>query len=203
MSDEIEITSQDPTKGSTLRSSPICQWNQQSLPPQNVDARIDGERALPQILEELNARHLKCQLADPSAQTRTMTVVEYNGYRIEVSSVGKGWRASIFSPGSTRPGQNSPANLEKSSEEEIVAEAKARGIKTSALWISRDGTELTPISLHYAIRRRTREAFGAPIPPHWFRDAEVTLLARDAPASETGRRQIAAYIPDVALRSLR
>ena len=68
--------------------------------------------------------HLKCQLADPSAQTRTMTVVEYKGYRIEVSSVGKGWRASIFSLGSTRPWPNSPSNLEKSSEEEIVAEAK-------------------------------------------------------------------------------
>ena len=53
-----------------------------------------------------------------------MTVIDYKGYRIEVSPVGKGWRASIFSPGSTRPWSNSPANLEKSSEEEIVAEAK-------------------------------------------------------------------------------
>ena len=42
---------------------------------------------------------------------------------------------------------------------------------------------LAGISLHYAIRRRTREAFGAPIPPHWFRDATVTMLVRDAPAS--------------------
>ena len=40
---------------------------------------------------------LKCQLADPNARTRTMTVIEYKGHRIEVSSVGKGWRASIFS----------------------------------------------------------------------------------------------------------
>jgi integrase len=60
---------------------------------------------------------------------------------------------------------------------------KAKGIKTNALWISRDGTELAEISLHYAIRRRTREAFGAAIPPHWFRDAGVTMLVRDAPAS--------------------
>jgi hypothetical protein len=64
------------------------------------------------------------QRADPSAQTRTMTVIDYKGYRIEVSPVGKGWRASIFSPGSTSPWPNSPANLEKSSKEEIVAEAK-------------------------------------------------------------------------------
>ena len=53
-----------------------------------------------------------------------MTVIDYKGYRIEVRPVGKGWRASIFSPGSIRPWPNSPANLEKSSAEELVAEAK-------------------------------------------------------------------------------
>jgi hypothetical protein len=53
-----------------------------------------------------------------------MTAIDYKGYRIEVSPLGKGWRASIFSPGSTSRWLNSPANLEKSSTEEIVAEAK-------------------------------------------------------------------------------
>ena len=53
-----------------------------------------------------------------------MTVVEYKGYRIEVSQVGKGWRAVIFAPGSTRALADSPSNLEKSRTEEIVAEAK-------------------------------------------------------------------------------
>jgi hypothetical protein len=53
-----------------------------------------------------------------------MTVIDYKGYRIEVAPVGKGWRASIFSPGSTSPWPNSPVNLEKSSTEEIVTEAK-------------------------------------------------------------------------------
>jgi hypothetical protein len=53
-----------------------------------------------------------------------MTVIDYKGYRIEVGPVGKGWRASIFSPGSTSPWPNSPVNLEKSSKDEIVAEAK-------------------------------------------------------------------------------
>ena len=57
-------------------------------------------------------------------QTRTMTIIDYKGYRIEVCAVGRGWRASIFSPGSTSPWPNSPANLEKSGTEEIVAEAK-------------------------------------------------------------------------------
>jgi hypothetical protein len=55
---------------------------------------------------------------------QAMTVIEYKGYRIEVSSVGKGWRASIFAPGSTRPLADSPSNLERSRTEEIVAEAK-------------------------------------------------------------------------------
>ena len=49
-----------------------------------------------------------------------MTVVEYKGYRIEVSPVGKGWRAAVFAPGSTRALADSPSNLEKSRTEEIV-----------------------------------------------------------------------------------
>ena len=53
-----------------------------------------------------------------------MTVIDYKGYRIEVSAVGRGWRASIFSPGSTSPWPNSPVNLEKSGTDEIVEEAK-------------------------------------------------------------------------------
>jgi hypothetical protein len=51
-------------------------------------------------------------------------LIEYKSYRIEVCRVGKGWRASIYSPGSTSPLPNSPANLEKSEAEEIVAEAE-------------------------------------------------------------------------------
>ena len=54
----------------------------------------------------------------------TMTTLEYKGFRIEVTSVGKGWRASIFEPGSNRALADSPFNLEKSRSEEIVAEAK-------------------------------------------------------------------------------
>ena len=55
---------------------------------------------------------------------QAMTVFEYKGYRMEVSPVGKGWRAAIFAPGSTRALADSPSNLEKSRAEEIVAEAK-------------------------------------------------------------------------------
>ena len=53
-----------------------------------------------------------------------MTAIEYKGYQIEVGCVGKGWRASIFAPGSSRPLPDSPSNLEKSTEKEIIAEAK-------------------------------------------------------------------------------
>jgi len=56
--------------------------------------------------------------------TQAMTIVEYKGFRIEVSPVGRGWRAVIFAPGSTRALADSPSNLEKSRTEEIVAEAK-------------------------------------------------------------------------------
>ena len=54
----------------------------------------------------------------------TMTTLEYKGFRIEVTSVGKGWRASIFKPGSNRALADSPFDLEKSRSEEIVAEAR-------------------------------------------------------------------------------
>ena len=58
------------------------------------------------------------------ASMSKMTAIDHKGYRIEVSPVGRGWRASIFSPDSTSPWPDSPVNLEKSSAEEIVAEAK-------------------------------------------------------------------------------
>jgi len=51
-------------------------------------------------------------------------VNDYRGYRIAVGPVGKGWRALIFSPGSTSAWPESPTNLEKSGKEEIISEAK-------------------------------------------------------------------------------
>jgi len=51
-------------------------------------------------------------------------VINYRGYRLAVGPVGKGWRALIFSPGSTSAWRDSPTNLEKSRKEEIIAEAK-------------------------------------------------------------------------------
>jgi hypothetical protein len=62
---------------------------------------------------------------------QAMTVIEYKGYRINVSPVGKGWRALIFGPGSSRALPESPSNLEKSPAEDIVAEAKRMSMRGS------------------------------------------------------------------------
>ena len=48
----------------------------------------------------------------------------YKEYRFVVSKVGKGWRAMIYSPGSSPALPESPATLEQSSKEDIVTEAK-------------------------------------------------------------------------------
>ena len=45
-------------------------------------------------------------------------------FELRLRLLGKGWRASIFEPGSNRALADSPFNLEKSRSEEIVAEAK-------------------------------------------------------------------------------
>ena len=50
--------------------------------------------------------------------------LNYKGYRLLVSRVGNGWRAMIFPPGSPSALPESPAMLEKSPKEAIVAEAK-------------------------------------------------------------------------------
>jgi|SRR6516225_7246236 len=51
-------------------------------------------------------------------------IIEYRGYRLHVGPVGKGWRASIYSPDCTSALPDSPTNLEKSRKDEIIAEAK-------------------------------------------------------------------------------
>ena len=65
----------------------------------------------------------------------------------------------------------------------LTTSAKAPLLPTQALWISRDGTDLTEGPLQVAVCKRTKAAFGKPIPPHWFRDSVTTTLIRDEPAS--------------------
>ena len=50
--------------------------------------------------------------------------IDYRGFRLLVSPVGKGWRAMIYAPGSPSALPESPAMLEESLKEAIVAEAK-------------------------------------------------------------------------------
>jgi hypothetical protein len=50
-----------------------------------------------------------------------MTDIEYKGFRIVVSPLGKGFRANIFPPGVNHPLAESPANLPS---EDTVTEAK-------------------------------------------------------------------------------
>jgi hypothetical protein len=61
---------------------------------------------------------------DRWSQTKRMTDLEYKGFRIVVSPLGKGFRANIFPPGVNHPLAESPANLEKSPSEDTVTEAK-------------------------------------------------------------------------------
>jgi hypothetical protein len=48
----------------------------------------------------------------------------YKGHRVIVSSVGRGWRATIYAPGSSTALRESAASLEECTKETIVAEAK-------------------------------------------------------------------------------
>ena len=50
--------------------------------------------------------------------------IDYNGYRLEVIPVGKGWRVCIYLPGSTLALRESPSILEKVPKEIVIAEAK-------------------------------------------------------------------------------
>lgn len=48
----------------------------------------------------------------------------YKNHRIVITRAGKGWRAMIYAPRSLSPLRESPTNLEQSSKEAIIAEAK-------------------------------------------------------------------------------
>jgi integrase/recombinase XerC len=53
----------------------------------------------------------------------------------------------------------------------------------TALWISSEGRAVDPGAFSKSITRRTLAAFGRNLTPHFFRDASVTTLIRDAPDS--------------------
>jgi integrase/recombinase XerD len=51
----------------------------------------------------------------------------------------------------------------------------------NALWVSSDGSPMTEIAIYDRICKHTKEAFGAAINPHLFRDAAATTLAIEDP----------------------
>ena len=62
-----------------------------------------------------------------------------------------------------------------------------------ALWISSEGRAVDLGAFSKSIGKRTRVAFGRPLTPHLFRDASVTTLVRDAPASALLTRTILSH----------
>jgi hypothetical protein len=63
-------------------------------------------------------------LSDQFEGKMAIEIVNYNGYRLEVVPVGKGWRVSIYPPDSTLALRESPSVLEKVLKETVIAEAK-------------------------------------------------------------------------------
>jgi len=81
---------------------------------------------------------------------------------------------------------------------------------TNALWVSEVGTMLEKGALANRIRKHTKGAFGASLPPHWFRDAAATSICWIAwvtvqpKESDAAWRQISLFIfawPKFRLRS--
>jgi integrase len=63
----------------------------------------------------------------------------------------------------------------------LVGESGQLSPGTDALWVSEVGTMLEKGALASRIRKHTKEAFGASLPPHWFRDAAATSIAIEDP----------------------
>lgn len=52
-------------------------------------------------------------------------------------------------------------------------------VETDGVWVSDLGTKLTQKAMSARISAHTKAAFGASVPPHWFRDAGATTTAID------------------------
>lgn len=59
----------------------------------------------------------------------------------------------------------------------LAGESGQLSPSTDALWVSEIGSMLEVGALATRIRKHTKEAFGASLPPHWFRDAAATTIA--------------------------
>jgi integrase/recombinase XerD len=63
----------------------------------------------------------------------------------------------------------------------LAGESGQLNPRTDALWVSEVGTMLEIGALANRIRKHTSGAFGASLPPHWFRDAAATSIAVEDP----------------------
>jgi integrase/recombinase XerD len=59
-----------------------------------------------------------------------------------------------------------------------------------ALWVSEVGTQLELGALGTRIRKHTARAFGASVPPHWFRSAAATSIAIEEPKHVADARHV-------------
>jgi integrase/recombinase XerD len=63
----------------------------------------------------------------------------------------------------------------------LAGEGQQAVASIDALWVSEVATMLEEGALATRIRTHTQTAFGASIPPHWFRDAAATSIAIEDP----------------------
>jgi integrase len=63
----------------------------------------------------------------------------------------------------------------------LLACAKNRVPPANAFWVSAQGTQMTSSAIYYQVASRTKEAFGQPMAPHFFRDAIATTGAIEQP----------------------
>jgi integrase/recombinase XerD len=64
----------------------------------------------------------------------------------------------------------------------LAARGAARGLPASkALWLAREGSQLSASIIWLVIKQHTQAAFGVPLCPHLFRDCAATAMAVSAP----------------------
>lgn len=78
--------------------------------------------------------------------------------------------------------------------EVLLRRADGQKLAGDAVWVSKRGTAMTRRSLPNPIIRRTRDAFGQSLPPHWFRDAAATSIAIEAPAQIVDARHVLGHV---------
>jgi hypothetical protein len=124
---------------------------------------------------------------------RPFRLRNFAGIRIHIHLVGDGLGMMAFSSTEMKSKRSFevafPENLRDSLRRYLevyrpfLLRMDSRQQNCDALWISREGRAVDAGAFSKSIARRTKVAFGRDLTPHLFRDASVTTLVRDAPAS--------------------